>query len=191
MKIRVLLIIICILSIYFTKAQTGVYKTYEDFKSGKLEKMDDEDVKYSENSFGVVLKFTSLSGETIKYKPKELWGFLFKGNLFRTDENDLTFVVDTGKVCFYENGTSHLSMIKSGKNYGVFIRGYFCYMSADLNSKIYRMPFSGNGNFVVGNKKEYKKFMDNYPEHEKLYDCIDRTVDYRKIRLCVTEYIKK
>ena len=78
MKIRVLLIIICILSLYFTKAQTGVFKTYEDYKSGKLEKMDDEDVKYSENSFGVVLKFTSLSGETIKYKPKELWGFLSK-----------------------------------------------------------------------------------------------------------------
>lgn len=193
MKKRGLIFSCLFLVSLLTQAQTGIYKTYEDFLKGNLEKMDD-DIKLSESSLGFTIKFTSPDGNKVKYSPKENWGFLFKGSLFRSDDRgDVVFVLDTVKLCSYENGTGHLRMLMNDTKYGSFLQGYSSYLSLDLKSKIYPMPFlcdgcrNGNG---VASRKYYRDFMDEYPQFQSLYDCIDKTALYRLARPCIVEYHK-
>ena len=52
------------------------------------------------------------------------------------------------------------------------------------------MPYMATSAFVSGNNKQYKKFKEEYPQHEKLFECINRSTDYKKMRLCVRDYNK-
>jgi hypothetical protein len=73
--------------------QTEVYKTYEDYVNGNMEKMKDQ-VKVKGISFGLSYHFKSVDGSDVKYKPKNFWGFLYKGYLFRSDGNYTAMLQD-------------------------------------------------------------------------------------------------
>ena len=192
MKFFISLLAFFLLTTFSSYSQTGVYKSYDDYVNGNVEKMADH-LKYFESDFGVILKFTDLEGKLVKYKPKSIWGFIYKGNLFRTTlNNDIVYLVDTGRVCFYENGTAHLNMLFEQSSTGQFIRGIFCYISSGLDGKIYGLPFK-NGPFtiILAGKREYKEFKKKYPDNEDLYDCMDDEESYLKVRNCIKRFNNK
>lgn len=169
-------------------SQTGVYKTYEDYTNNRIEPMQDT-IGFIEFSLGSTLKFLNPENTEVKYKPKEIWGFLFKGSLFRTDGNITLYVADTGKIFYFENGGAHIRMLRKDVNYAVTATGELAYLSNELNGKLYRMPEFANGaTFVVGNRKQYNEFKRKYPDHEDFYDCLGNSVDYHEMRKCAKDY---
>ncbi|MBI3882656.1 MAG: hypothetical protein HY305_00070 [Sphingobacteriales bacterium] len=190
MQKKIYIIIVLFFSTLFLKAQTGIYRTYEDFVKGNIEMMSNEDAGYTTSTFGVRIKFKKFDGHHLRIKPKKMWGFLYRGYLFRTDHrNDIVFVADSGKVCLYENGYAYMDFIYHRENkYSSFVRVYYSYISSGLDNRIYRMPFYDGQNYMLSNRREYRKFIRRYPQYEKLYECIDQSVRYLKIRKCVVNY---
>lgn len=169
-------------------SQTGVYKSYDDFVNDRIEPMQDT-VGFIEFNLGSTLKFLTPQGSEVKYKPKDIWGFLLKGSLFRTDGNITLYVADTGKIFYFENGGAHIRMLRKEVKNAVTATGYLAYISSELNGKLYRMPDFANGaTFVVGNRKQYNEFKKKFPEHEEFYDCLGSSVDYLDMRQCAKEY---
>ena len=173
-----------LLAAFFSTAQTGVYKTYEDYASGNIEKMEDN-VKVTGTSLGLSYHFTTVDGNKVKYKPKNFWGFIFKGNLFRSDGRYTAMLQDSGKVCYYISGEAGVHMLRTGKNYGVTIVGPYCYLSSgDMNACLYGMPRDG---LDLAGLKNFKK---DYSEFDLLFDCIGKFAYYEEIRKCVADFNK-
>jgi len=173
-----------ILISYFANGQTGVYKTYEDYMNGNIEKMEDQ-VKVKGTSLGLSYHFKSTDGSDIKYKPKNFWGFLYKGYLFRSDGSYTAMLQDSGKVCYYINGEAGVALITSGKNYGVTIVGPYCYLSSGgMNAELYPMPRNGF------DQKGLKKFKKDFSEFEDLFECIGKFTNYEDLSKCVHEFNK-
>jgi hypothetical protein len=181
MKKGILLAVI-IICCNCANAQTGVFKTYDDYLNGTMEKMED-DVKVTGTSFGLSYHFTTTDGNAVKYKPKHFWGFIFKGTLFRSDGHFTAMLQDTGKVWYYLNGEAGVAIIRNGTSSGVTIIGPYCYLSADgVNEPLYAMPNNGMEN------GKYKKFKTNYPQFELLYDCVGKYSNYQNLHTCVKSF---
>lgn len=167
---------------YFTYGQTGVFKTYEDYAAGQMEAMQDN-VRSPGTSFGVIYVFTTMDGGNKKYKAKEIWGFVYKGHLFRSDGRDMAMLMDTGKVWYYLNGQASVGMLHSGKNYSVSVSGPPCHLSAPgINSEMYGMPL---GPF---DQKDFKKMKKDHPEFEEIYKCMGPFSTYETTRKCVKQF---
>ncbi len=169
-------------------AQTTIYKTYEDFVNGKGEKMDDEYIKTFESSFGMALRFKNTEGEIVKYKPKELWGFTYKGVFFRSVGGELAMLQDSGTISYYLNGYAGIGMLKNpGQTVGHYLAGESqCFLSVgDINAKIYKMALNPI------QKRDYPKFKKDYPDFEDFYDCATNYYDYEIVRKCVQEFNNK
>jgi hypothetical protein len=183
---KIILLNFLAFSLSFSFAQTGLYKTYEDYKKGNLEKMDEIKQWVTANMNVSYVNFISPDGSIVKYKPKDYWGFVYQGNLFRSRGNhDYACLKDSGKIFYYENGHAWIGIIKHDTKNGTAPRlgnDSYAYVSKDIASDIYAFPAS------IMEKGPYKKFKSEYPEYEDLYDCLGGkalvgTID--EIRECI------
>ncbi|MGV3637560.1 MAG: hypothetical protein ACO1NQ_07915 [Flavobacteriales bacterium] len=120
-----------------------------------------------------------------KVKCKDIWGFLYKGVLFRiNDEGPIPVRLMTeGTVCYYENGFAHLKMLRDDLEIAPFEVGNAAYLSKDLKGPIVPARFpegdtrSGSG-----------RFRTEYPMLEALFRCIGASVEMDPIRQCVVDF---
>ena len=168
--------------------QVVVFKTYKDYTDKKGTQYDDYYNMKWNASQNVTMIFKK-DGDKVKIPCNEIWGFTFRGTLFRCDKVNCqpTCVISIGKVVYYENGEAHLEMIDKGSSSGSYEVGNFSYLSRDLNSELVPMPLS----WAAAGKKKYVEFTQKNPEFKKLYDCIETRYDYQKIRNCVEQFEKE
>ena len=194
MKLRFSALLLCLFFIFTTaafgqkkkpaeKKLTGYYRTYQDFLDKKLVEQD-ELASYFHSVGKVTLVFKK-GGEKEKIKCAEIWGFLFKGQLFRIDETygQPAKVISAGKITYYENGWAHMEMIKSGTDKGEYAIGYYGYLSNDLNSKMTPLPIG-----LSDAKKKFKDFKASNLQHGALYDCMEDGKSLDVTRNCVAKY---
>jgi hypothetical protein len=149
----------CLLFLVFaSKAQTGVYKTFEDYQKGNIISMDTITNFKSASLSSTKIIFRDSLGNKRVFTAKEMWGFIFEGHLFRCSnlELDVAAVIDTGKVCYYENGIMHLRSLMAHVSYGYFMMGEISCLSKSLDSKMY---------------DSNSKFFKEYPEFAFLKEC--------------------
>lgn len=120
-----------------------------------------------------------------KVKCKDIWGFLYKGVLFRiNDEGPIPVRLMTeGVVCYYENGFAHLKMLHDDLEIAPYEVGNAAYLSKDLKGQIVPARFQeGDERSVSG------RFRTEYPMLEPLYRCIGEQAEMDTIRQCVVDF---
>ncbi len=120
-----------------------------------------------------------------KVKCKDIWGFMYKGVLFRiNDEGPIPVRVMTeGTVCYYENGFAHLYMQREDAELAEFEVGYASYLSKDIRSPIVPAVFKdGDTRSVSG------RFRTEYPGLEPLFKCIGDRPGMDPVRQCVVDF---
>lgn len=195
------ILIFFILLTFSSVGQTGIYRTYEDYKNGNIESYSDDYSNRTYSSFGSKMVFKKENGKKVHFKMKEFWGFLYKGVLFRsiTDGygiDNIVAVADSGKFIFYVNGDATRSQLKNNSEYGSYnvdnagvLGGVECYLSENLNSKIYFMPWNSYSTGMFKNQvKRYKDFQHTYPQYQALYDCIGDTYSSLEARKCIKKF---
>ena len=167
--------------------QTKVYKTEEDYTSGKGEVMDSEyKIWTNQSTFGNLVKFKTLEGNGVSYNPKHIWGFHYRGYFFRTVGKELAMLTDTGSVNYFINGYAGIGFIhypdRTESDY--FPGQSSCYVSiGNLTSKVYKI------------KGDYRELKEDFPDFDDLYDCIDESRNiltlYQTTKKCVVEFNKR
>ena len=179
-KIKVLLILSILFISLKVSADVVVYRTYEDFQNEDGEEYDDyRSYIHTMGSYTIIFMN---NGKKVKIRCRDMWGFTYDDVLFRMDGNLATRVVSIGTICYYENGTANLDMIKYKKKTGEFAYGHFCYISKTLDSKLIPMPA------VLAGKSEINEFKKQHPECDTLFKCLDNNYHYTKVRPCVEEF---
>ncbi|MBL7953092.1 MAG: hypothetical protein JNM62_15390 [Flavobacteriales bacterium] len=120
-----------------------------------------------------------------KVKCKDIWGFMYKGVLFRiNDEGPIPVrLMVEGNVCYYENGFAHLYMQREDAELGTFDVGYASYLSKDIRSPIVPAVFKeGDTKTVSG------RFRTEYPALEPLFSCIGAQEGMDPVRQCVVDF---
>ena len=183
---KYILLSIFVALMLMANGQVTIYRTYEDFTAKKGEKYDD--YKGFMHVLGKVKLSFIKDKEVTKIACKDMWGFEYKNILFRIDHEhqQAACCINTGKICYYENGLAHLEMLRDNTDKAEFSVGYFSYISSDLNSELVPLPIIGS----LGTKKAYLVFKGKNPKHKVFYDCIEKNFDYNKVRQCVTDYLK-
>ncbi|MFL5764294.1 MAG: hypothetical protein ACJ77K_10180 [Bacteroidia bacterium] len=168
-------------------AQTGVFKTFDDYKAGNLTVMDEE-MKVNAG-IASILTFQK-DGQKIKYSPKEIWGFLYKGYLFRCYGNTVYYVESNGKVILYVNSYAIWYQVKKDQIYAIVYSGPIYSLSNSLNERIYSTSFCDTKKvkpkliYTV----TYKDFIRAHPQHQELFDCIGSDYDQHTLESCVDQY---
>lgn len=85
----------------------------------------------------VKVTFATSEGK-VTYSGKEIWGYLYKGKLFRSDKRTGQFamLVSSGKICYYENGWAHTLMQENNTKSEEFAVGYYTYVSKSFKVRI-------------------------------------------------------
>ncbi len=176
-------------------AQTGIYKTYEDYKSGNIELIDNVyNVWWKADSFGKMVVFEIKDEKTKKYKLKDFWGFTYKGYLFRSmleGYKDLVCVLDSGKIILYMQGGLKLRFLKEGNNFGWIDAGSSeCFLSLDYSSEIFHTHWNPYAQKLGAKRyrKRYEQFVEKYPQFQTLYDCIGDTYSSAEAKKCITKF---
>ena len=157
------LILIILLSLFvfnFSKAQTQVFKSYEEYKSNAGKEMDSEFINTFEVDLtrSVRVTFKTPEGRKVRYHPREIWGFTFMNHLFRsTDNNQFAMLVDTGKIFYYENGIGSIWALKKDGVGHYMAWGTYCFISFGLTEEVY-----------VPNSSTFKK---QHPELDDFFSC--------------------
>ncbi len=157
----------------FVYGTNSIYKTFEDFQQNHIQDFD------SAAYIKKTLHFYIKDGSEVVYKPEEIWGFEYKHRLFRIYKGELYIVDDEGVIFVYGPGLRILYWL-NGEKYNPPARQNLrpmdypgIFISDDLNSDIYATNFSYLGTGVLKPyKKEYQAFMQKYPRHQQLYDCV-------------------
>lgn len=120
-----------------------------------------------------------------KVKCKDIWGFLYKGVLFRiNDEGPIPVRLMTeGVVCYYENGFAHLRMLRDDIEAATYDVGNAAYLSKDLRGPIVPAKFK-----VDDTRSPSGRFRMEYPMLEPLYRCIAERDEMDPIRQCVVDF---
>lgn len=177
-----------------------VYKTYEDFveKKGVEYKGD-----YKLRSFALLpginnrtVTFKNRNKEVtenkkVKIKLKRVWGFSYNGYLMRVEDSLPHYLVSKGKICYYENGFSMVSLISKGHEFTAQNLhnfkdlesrwGVYSYISKSINSEIKKFS----------TKRQVKKMIKKMPEIKELYECVypAKVLEaIEKKRKCISEY---
>lgn len=133
---------IFLLSIFFVSNLSNaqkltVYNSYQDYTDKKGDIYDEYD-NLSTSFSGYTLKLYK-GEEKVKVLCKDIWGFEYGGNLFRivADKGGFPCMLrSSGKICYYENGTAHINMIRDKSKKGQTIQGGIYYISETINSSI-------------------------------------------------------
>lgn len=191
MKLKLIFLCFMICQLYTIQAQDSiyVYKTFDDYKSNRGEKMD-EYIKLTGINVSVCFK---KGKEDVKLKCKDFWGFYYNGSLFRNDMITQLpcCVIKTGNCVFYSNGEAHLAMVQNKNNFSRFQVGYYYYISNDLNSEICPMQVITNEAVKPIHKdakKKFNKFKAENPQHKNFYDCLNDKVFIYFVEKCIQQY---
>lgn len=184
MKNFILLLIIFSSSLIYS--QVTVYLTYEDFKNQKGVQYDD----YKNYLASIGKSYVTFIKDGKNYKiacDKKMWGFVYKNTLFRVfpKYRQPVRLISNGKICYYENGFAHLSMLKTGKNSGQAQGEYsvLSFFSAKINSPI--VPFKG-----TDERSESGALFNSDPKYKQLSGCLKKYMDISSVRYCVDSFEK-
>ncbi|MBX2972581.1 MAG: hypothetical protein KF797_05725 [Flavobacteriales bacterium] len=120
-----------------------------------------------------------------KVKCKDIWGFLYKGVLFRINEEGPIPVrlMTEGIVCYYENGFAHLRMLREDLEHATYDVGNAAYLSKDLKGPIVHARFKeGDTRSPSG------RFRMEHPALDQLILCIGERDEMDPIRQCVVDF---
>jgi hypothetical protein len=171
------------------KAQTGVYRTYDDYLNNKLEVMDR--YKGHFDSFSrITYLFKKKGGGSVKIKCMDVWGCVVNGCLFRTNRitSQPVYVSMIGKkTVYYQNGLAYLQICRDNSTTGEYSHGHLCYISKDLNSEIVD---TDNTTEVLN--KTLQDFLQNLansnPEYKSLTDCIGKRKNCDGVLECIKTF---
>jgi hypothetical protein len=175
-------------------AQTGIYKTYEDYKSGNIELIENVTNVWWKGGFGRTVVFEIKDKKSKKYKLKEFWGFTYKNHLFRSmlaGYTELVCVLDSGKMILYTHGGAQLTLLKEGSNFGFIENGSAeCFLSLDYSSEIFHTHWNSYSSKIYPKKfrKRYEQFVENYPQFQTMYDCIGDTYSFFLAKGCIMKF---
>jgi hypothetical protein len=158
------------------RAQDKVFKTYEQYVNNTGKEIG-KFVGGSETYNQVRVNFEDPAGGKLRYAAKEIWGFMYKGHLYRSTGTQFGKLQDSGAVCCYVNGFGALVGW-----YGVNWSDYFVSVGG-MGGKLYGLTATN------GLRKDLPAFKDDYPELEELHTCINKRYQERVPR-CVKEYNK-
>jgi len=124
-------------------------------------------------------------GAKRKVKCKDIWGFTYKGILFRIDEegNIPVRLMTEREVCYYENGFAHLRMLRDTSELAGFEYGNSAYLSKDIKGPIAPAVFVDDDE-----RSTSGKFRAAYPGLEPLFKCIGATDSMTNTRQCVVDF---
>lgn len=177
-----------LLTTFFTHSQSTVYKTFEDYQNGIGEHFDEY------KGFGSTFHFSYLvfkrDSKKIKVKYRDVWGFTIKDAFFRMNHDASPRiplrVLSIGEIVYYENGPAYMEMIRKNSNQSYVYEGFYCYISQSINSKVFPMPYSFDKKETV---EDYMAtFLSSSPQYKKLFYCIGKDYNVRKIGNCVKEF---
>ena len=176
-----------------TSAQLIIYKTYDEYKNKGGEKYDESytyDHGSGSDSFGgYIVVFSNDKKDKVKITCGKIWGYSYKGMLFRITESKKVPValLNMGKVCYYENGFAYMKTAgaDSAQSVNIYLGGV-SYLSKDLQSEVILIPtgYSSEG------ASEMKKFKKEHPETSEMVDCLahHKHEGYGEFRNCVNMY---
>ncbi len=115
---------------------------------------------------------------------RDLWGFTYKGILFRIESAGHLPVrlMTKGAVCYYENGLAHLRMQRDGTELESFALGHRSYMSRHLEGEVVPAIFHDDGRGVSA------AFRQAHRQFEPLFQCIGPSDDLDNTRQCVVDF---
>jgi hypothetical protein len=181
---KVITLILSLAAVATSYAQGQIFKTYGEYLSKTGEAYNEESLGTGEGGF-IFTKIvaTNANGNTVRYRPDEIWGFTFKSHLFRTAKKGFAMLKDTGKVCFYVNGIAAIEALRredaNGKHLGW---SPDCFLSVgSINSKLYGLPVN---NWY---KNELAVLKKEHPELQSIIDCAKGEPPSR-VRGCVLLY---
>ncbi len=165
-------------------SQVTVYATYEDFVNQKGVQYDD----YKSWAFAGRKMSLVLLKDGEKHKigcDKKTWGFVYKDVLFRVyvKYRQPVRLMSQGKICYYENGAAHLSMLSTGKSSGTAQGGVHSFFSAKINSEI--VPFKG-----TDERSESGMLFRSNSDYKYLIGCLKKYMDIDFVRGCVSNFEK-
>jgi hypothetical protein len=143
------------------KSQDKAFKTYEQYvnNTGKeIGKFVWADETYNK----VKVIFEDPAGGKLRYSAKEIWGFTYEGQLYRSTGTQFGKLQDSGTVCLYVNGVGAIS--PSGR-YAVNWSDYLVSVGG-MGGKLYGLT-AGNGS-----RKDLPALKKDHPELEELYTCV-------------------
>ncbi|PCH96853.1 MAG: hypothetical protein COB85_03235 [Bacteroidetes bacterium] len=175
-----ILILSIVLFPLITNAQVIVYKTYEDFQNKIGEKYDD----YKSGGYKRIVLMKD--GKKVRLDMKSMWGFTYEDALFRIHApyGQCVRVLALGKVCYYENGMAHLSMIKNKSKSGESLGGWHCYISKTISSELRPFPYT----MVAKSRRDLNAFKAANSEYDRLFECIEKDYSYLNVRPCVDKF---
>jgi hypothetical protein len=166
--------------------QGQVFKTYEEYLNKTGEAYDEGSISTAESDIGygnmkIIVK--NANGSTVRYRPADIWGFTFKGHLFRTTERQFAMLKDTGKVCFYINGIGAIEALQREDGKGTYLLSESnCFLSVGgINTKLYGLP--ADNKF----KKDLTALKKEHPELQSIIDCA-KGEPAGRVRGCVQAY---
>jgi hypothetical protein len=181
-----ILLILLIFSSSLIYSQVTVYATYEDFKNQKGIEYDD--FKNYLASIGGTSIYLIKNGKTHKIKcNKNIWGFVYKDALFKVFQKyrQPVRLISQGKICYYENGFAHLTILKTGRSSGQAqgSNSVLSFFSASLNSPI--VPFKG-----TDERSESGQLFNSDSKYKQLSGCLKKYMDIDFVRGCVSNFEK-
>ena len=169
---KILLSLVLLLQFFTGNAQTGIYKTYEDYVSGNILPMKKVDNIKTPRLAKMEITFLDSLDNKLTFMGNQIWGCIINGLLFRQDGKGFNAVTVIGKVCFYENGVVHLRKVTGDKSLESLPEDNITRVSAGLNGKYF---------------DTFKKFLKANPGYESLEDCLNNiTASARFVKGSVT-----
>ena len=176
----------CIQFIAVAQEDVITYKIFDDYKLERGVNIGQlQGLKIS--IFGKVTLITNFNGSKEKLPLEDVWGFSYKGELFRVFKGLLPAkLVDKGSLNYYENGIAHLDMLMNNTSNGEFSNGPYCFFSFGIDGEIVSCPKQMHASQPYRYFKRYRK--KNFSKSEVL-DCMESyKFDHYLIRRCVAEY---
>ncbi|MCW5899555.1 MAG: hypothetical protein KIT10_09825 [Flavobacteriales bacterium] len=116
---------------------------------------------------------------------RDLWGFSYKGILFRIEPQGHLPVrlMAHGALCYYENGLAHLRMQRDGTELETFDLGHRSYISRHLEGELVPAIFpEGDARGAAA------RFRQAHRQFEPLFQCIGAVDDLDNTRQCVVDF---
>lgn len=165
------------------EAQVTIYRTPAEYQAGGGEDVGDfVDIVPVMGQYNLSLL---RDGEKHRVRCKDIWGFTYKGVLFRiTEEGHLPVRLMTkGSLCYYENGFAHLVMIRDGTELESFDVGNRSYLSRHLEGEVVPAVFKEGDT-----RSSSARFRQAHSQFEPLFQCIGDRDDLEHTRQCVVDF---
>lgn len=164
-------------------AQTMLYRTVADHQANV-----GEDAGTYTDIIPVMGRWTLVfqkDGAEHRVRCKDIWGFTYKGVLFRiSPQGDIPVrLMVRNTVCYYENGFAHLTMQRDNTEHAGYDYGCQSYLSRHLEGEVVPAIFKeGDGRSASG------RFRQAHAQFEPLFQCIGDRDDMDNTRQCVVDF---